>query len=194
MMKKFGLIAALLVVVAFATPATAQPEMLTAGTQELGVGGFFEFSDEFDLLLNYGYFINEMFEVKAGLGIGWSDMGALGDETAFSITGGIDYHILQIATDTVVPYLTINAGYITIDSDVANVAGAAGQAAGITFREGKDNGFLLNIGGGVKYFLTSNVSLNLAILYEWASEDVFTDKDEPKDYRIIVPLVLNFYF
>ena len=183
-MKKSLHIAAILLIAIVAVPAFAAPAILQTGTSELGVAGFIEFSDEVDLSLTYGYFVTDAIEIKGIVAGSWIDQGDLGDASEFGIGGGVDYHIFQMATDVLVPYVTGAAGYYRNDVD----PGISALDTGAT------DGFSIDAGVGVKYFMASNVALNVALKWQWNSEDVYLDKDDPKDNRVVLPIGLNFYF
>lgn len=166
-MKKILL--ALMLVLCLVSAAAAKT--LPTGTQEIDVSGSFDNQSgagkSLFLALGWGYFPIDNLELVVA--------GAYMRNSYFSLYApalGAQYNF-DIGNEFV-PFVGLNLGWGFTD-----------------FKEGPDlNGFVYGIEGGVKYFLTANFALNLAIDYDWATDKLFDGYDN----NLTANLGLRYFF
>jgi hypothetical protein len=156
--------------------------LVTKGSQEVEVAGRLDFATEvgteFDLGVNYAYF----FWDRIALGL----RGAGGDNDAVSywdLGATAEYNFVLppnwrplFGTD-LVPYLGV----------------------AVDFRQAKlfdetENAGVLGGEGGVKFFLTDSTAINLSLVGEWATEEIYADDLEATDLNLFLQLGMRFYF
>lgn len=172
MMKKvLGMLA---ITVCCAGLATAQT--LTAGTQELVVGGLLDpdtaADTQFDLSVKYGYFVADYLEVGGA--------GAISDNDAVStygIGGFVEYNF-DLGTE-VVPYVGAGLGWLNADYDIVGEDEDAIEFSGY---------------GGVKYFIAQNIAISGELEFDWASEEIYLEDDDIADTNIQLNLGMRFFF
>lgn len=144
---------------------------LVAGTQELGVSGHINFTDDtiYNLDLSYGYFFSPCWEVGFTANV-YGD----GD---FNMGLGLFTEYNFVNDSKWVPYAGFLAKWAKLDSDFADTDS-------IAFGEEL----------GVKYFLRQHIALFAAINYEWSPDDVFGIGDEIKDSAQNINLGMRYYF
>ncbi len=154
--------------------------MLSAGTQELGIGGSLDLNDgvAWDLNFTYGWFIQDNWEV--GFAVDWSgEDGDLLQNSRFGL-----FTEYNFATGTKwVPYAGLGVSYAaTGDRFVGDeeVFGAEGFAF---------TGEL-----GLKYFIRSHMAVYAGVNYSWSPDDVFGVADEIGDNLTNVEIGMRFYF
>lgn len=145
--------------------------MLTAGTQELGISGNVNFTDDiaYTLDLSYGYFFRDCWEV------GFT-ANAFGDDD-FNFGLGLFTEYNFATGSKWVPYIGASAKWAKVDSeffDTDSIA-FAGEL-------------------GVKYFIRSQMAVFAAINFEWSPDDVFGIGDEIKDNAQNINIGMRFYF
>lgn len=163
-------------------PAAPGAALITKGSQEIEIAGKLDFATEvgteFDLGLNYAYF----FWDRVALGT----RGVLGDNDAVTY-GGIgvtaEYNFVLppkfrplFGTD-LVPYLgaAVDYRYAKLFDENESAAVFGGEA-------------------GVKFFLTDSTAINLSLVGEWATTEIYADDLEATDLNLYAQLGMRFYF
>lgn len=106
--------------------------------------------------LGYNYFLTDQVSAGANLMINGNKDKYDDGTTSSDVTAGIDlnakYHFIFSKGQTVVPYLGLQGGWINmaIKSEGESASGSAGSYGGM---------------GGVKFFITENVSFNTELNY-----------------------------
>lgn len=149
---------------------------LSAGTQELGVGGSLDLSDgiAWDLNLTYGWFVSQGWEV--GFTVDWAgEDGSLLENSRFGL-----FTEYNFATGSKwVPYVGVGASYAA----TGDTAGAGGSE-GIAY-----TGEL-----GIKYFLRSTMAIYGGVNFSWSPDDVFGIGDEIGSNLTNIEIGMRFYF
>jgi outer membrane beta-barrel protein len=132
-----------------------------------------ELDDDFTYGLRYGYNFTSNFGLELSLG-----------ETATSVTSlatrDIDLDLTTLDLDAVwtfssgslIPYVLAGVGYSTADLDQPIVGTVNGQQTAIK----DDNGFTLNAGAGLKYFVSDRVLFRLEARYRYL--DAVLDRND----------------
>ena len=113
--------------------------------------------------------------------MGW-DSNSLADSYDIGLVG--DYN-LNLASPWV-PFFQLGVLYAgtEIDDDLYNNP-----------NESDADAWLGRLGGGVKYFMTEDIALSLAVNYDFASEELYVDDEgNLDDYNWTLLLGLRFYF
>ena len=181
-MKKSMKWLGLALVVALAAPVAMGSALITKGSQEIELAGHLDFATElgteFNLAANYSYF----FWDRVALGV----RGAVGDNDAVTYWGmGLtaEYNFALPASwrplfgTDLVPYLgaTIDFRQADLFDETENAAVLGGE-------------------GGVKFFLTDSTAISLALVGEWATEEIYADDLEATDLNLFLNLGMRFYF
>ena len=157
-MRKFFVLA---IAAAFAASVCAQPA-IQEGTRELIVEGGWDpdgaSGTELDLTVGYGVFVRDAIEVGGLLGYtSYEDAyGAGSDWKVLAIGGFAEYHF-DMASMTV-PYIGAEVGYTSYEAGSLD-----------------DSTFVYGPKVGVKYFITDNVAVDVALTYMLAGEDIFVN-------------------
>ena len=163
-------------------PAACGEALVTKGSQEVEVAGRLDFATEvgteFDLGLNYAYFFWDRIALGLRGGVGDNDAvtyWALGTTAEYNFVLPPNWRPL-FGTD-LVPYL----------------------GAAIDFRQAKlfdvtENAAVFGGETGVKFFLTDSTAINLSLVGEWATEEIYADDLEATDLNLFVQLGMRFYF
>ncbi len=163
-MRKFFVLA---IALAFATSVCAQPA-IQEGTRELIIGGGWDpdgaAGTELDLTVGYGVFVRDAIEIGGLLGYtSYEDYyGSGSDWKVMAISGLVEYHF-DMASMTV-PYVGAEIGYISYEAGTLD-----------------DSTFVYGPKVGVKYFITDNVAVDVALKYMLAGEDIFNNDGTLED-------------
>ena len=154
---------------------SAPAVMLEEGTQEIQVGGSFDFEglggSVLDVGLGWGYFVADY--VEAGL-LGAVTLSDPGD--SYSIGGFGEYHF--DIESIVVPYM--GAGLSLLMTDINN---------------GDDTTALAVSGlAGAKIYLVENVALDIRSVLAVATDDVYIADDELANWDARIEMGLRFYY
>lgn len=160
----------------------AHGQMLAEGTQELGVDGLVDFSTANGTLiradLSYGYFIYDYTELIGSLGFQDSD-----DYTLWSLGFGSQYNF-DLAS-VLVPYC--GAGLKLASYETSSMSrGSTVEDDGIAF--------VFGLEGGIKYFITDNMALSGALVFEIATEDLYSEDDGFENTDARLDLGLRYFF
>ena len=165
-----------------ATLAAPGAALVTQGSSELGLAGNLDTDSvagtDFDLRVNYAYFVFDRFSVGVRGLLGdndwWSYFGA-GVTTEYNFRMSENFRPL-FGTDFVPLFL----------------------GAAIDFRSTKlddrQNAVVFCGEAGSKFFLTDATALVLSMVGEIGTEDIYYDKDGPSDKDLRFQLGLRFYF
>lgn len=165
-MRKLGLLL-LLVALMFAYSNEAAAAGIQKGASEFSANGSLSQltakTDDYKItenatlaMLGYNYFLTD--QVSAGVNllyIGIKDKDNDGSTSSTSVPGidlNAKYHFIFSKSQTVVPYLGLQGGWIkmSLKSDGDSISGSAGSYGGM---------------GGVKFFITENLSFNTELNY-----------------------------
>ncbi|HMO49495.1 MAG TPA: outer membrane beta-barrel protein [Kiritimatiellia bacterium] len=178
-MKKLGLwiaLAAMIGSVAVAETPEIVP-MLQQGTREVVIEGEYQFDSAIgpvtDLLVSYGYFFRDYFEVGGRLGLYNDDF-----STDYRIGGFTEYNFY--IDSRFVPFVGADIGWFIFDPDVPGFD--------------SENTMFAGASGGVKYFLSSNIALSAKYTLLWSEEKVFYEGDKIKDTDHRLRVGMRFYF
>jgi len=176
-MKK-GFLVALVFAVVVAIPFVAYAEGVKDMTGKTAVGlvagGVFPKDNDIDntwyLGGNFAYGINEYFAVGAEVGYTlWEDEEAgvdYGDIRAVPLLADVYLRYpTELGAQTVIPYIIGGIGVVFWDYDESSLL----ENNSITVN--MDNSLGVKIGGGVDYFVSNNVALNLEGFYLWSEAD-----------------------
>jgi len=165
-----------------AVPSAMGSALVTKGSRELGISGMLDFATEagteFDLDVSYAYFFwnrtslglrTQMFDNDAVKAFG------VGVTAEYNFSLPAKYRPL-IGTD-LVPYLGMALDYrqAKLFDETKSAAVLGGEA-------------------GVKFFLTDSTAINLSLVGELASEDVYADKLDATNQDLKMLLGMRFYF
>ena len=154
----------------------AAGQTLTAGNQELVVGGLLDpdtaADTQFDLSVKYGYFVADYLEVGGAAAI--SDNDAI---STYGIGGFVEYNF-DLGTE-VVPYVGAGLGWYNVEYDIIDEDNDAIEFAGY---------------GGVKYFIVQNIAISGELEYDWASEEIYPEDDDISDTNLQLNLAMRFFF
>lgn len=154
----------------------AQAQTLTAGNQELVVGGLLDpdtaADTQFDLSAKYGYFVADYLEVGGAAAI--SDNDAI---SSYGLGGFVEYNF-DLGTE-VVPYVGAGLGWLNVDYDIVDEDNDALEFSGY---------------GGVKYFIVQNIAISGELEFDWASEEIYLEDDDVADTNIQINLGMRFFF
>ncbi|MBK1832684.1 outer membrane beta-barrel protein [Roseibacillus ishigakijimensis] len=156
--------------------------MLSAGTQELGVGGSLDLEDgvAWDLNLTYGWFLRDNWEV--GFSIDWA--GEDGDILRDSRFGLFTEYNFATGTKWV-PYIGAGVSY----------AASGDKFDSVNNQEiGGEDGFAFSGELGVKYFFRSHMAVYGGVNFSWSPDDVFGVADEISDNLTQIEIGMRFYF
>jgi outer membrane protein W len=172
----------LALVCSLVVPAAMGAALVTKGSHEIELSGRLDFATEvgteFELGVNYAYF----FWDRISLGV----RGGVGDNDAVTYTGiGLtgEYNFALPAnwrplfgTD-LVPYLgaAVDYRHAQLFDETEDAAIYGGEA-------------------GVKFFLTDSTAINLSLVGEWATADIYADDLEATDLNLYLLLGMRFYF
>ena len=163
-------------------PAALGEALVTKGSQEVEVAGRLDFATEvgteFDLGLNYAYF----FWDRIALGV----RGAGGDNDAVSYW--------DLGTTAEYNFVLPPNWKPLFGTDLVPYLGVA-----LDFRQAKlfdetENAAVFGGEGGVKFFLTDSTAINVSLVGEWASADIYADDLEATDLNLYLQLGMRFYF
>lgn len=172
-MKKIALLSCFLLF--FAGSAECFRPALGRGTQEVSVRGYWDpegaLGMEFDISGSYGYFL--MDNLLAGALAGYASYedtvtGFNSDTRIWMLGGFLEYHF-DIGMLTV-PYAGLEAGYASY-----RLFGAPSESS-----------FFYGPKAGMKYFLSENVALDMALKYLIATDDIFLNKGELENRDLFV--------
>ena len=158
---------------------------LSAGVQELGLGGSVGLDDgvEWDLTLSYGVFIAEGWEV--GFTVDWA--GEDGDILRDSRFGLFTEYNFLTGTKWV-PFIGIGASYATSgDRFTPGPGDTTTEIAGV-------EGIAFTGELGIKYFFRPSIAIAASVNYNWSPDDVFGVADEIGDSLTNIEIGLRFYF
>lgn len=166
-------LSALIGAVSFATAAYTQTSNdypdLSEGTQELGVFGNVDWSDDisYDLDVTYAWFLKDDWEFGLETGISGVESDAnfsLGLFTEYNWTGESKW----------APFVGTSLYWASLEDDLFDASSIA-----------------MGVDVGVKYFIRSNVALSFSIGADYAAEDVFPGGD---DFNSSLDIGTRFYF
>lgn len=145
--------------------------MLYAGTQELGISGNVNFTDDvvYNLDLSYGYFFRDCWQV------GFT-ANAFGDDD-FNFGVGLFTEYNFSTGSKWVPYVGVSAKWARVDSEFFD-----------------DDSIAFGGELGVKYFIRSHMAVFAAVNFEWSPDDIFGVGDEIKDNAQNINIGMRFYF
>lgn len=153
---------------------------LSKGTQEFGLGGNVQFSDDFlyNLDLTYGYFFYDNWE----FGITANLQGA---DTAFGLGIGIFTEYNFDLDSKWVPFvgLSTSLASISVDEDL-NTSGDVEDLTSISF----------GATAGVKYFLRENIAITASIDFQVSPDDVFAAAESASNAASNISIGTRFYF
>ena len=170
-MRKLGLLLLLLVAVMFVYSNEAVAAGIQKGASEISANGSLsrlvykvtvedtkakDTTNGAAVRLGYSYFLTDQVSAGANLMINGNKDKYDDGTTSSDLTAGIDlnakYHFIFSKGQTVVPYLGLQGGWINmaIKSEGESASGSAGSYGGM---------------GGVKFFITENVSFNTELNY-----------------------------
>lgn len=139
--------------------------------------------------LGYSYFLTDQISAGANLMVNGTktkyDDGATISDTTTGIDLNAKYHFIFSKGQTVVPYLGLQGGWLemsTKSKDYGSASGSAGSYGGM---------------GGVKFFITENVSFNTELNYRkynvtFDYGSLFEGKDKINDLKLLFGL--SYYF
>jgi len=153
------------------------------GAKELAVEGLFDSDafdgDEFDLTILYGEYFDDNMESGLQLAVHNSDH-------VTQLRGGIRFEFNNQNYE-VVPFVAITLEYASADIEEAG-------SGGDTHNRDTD-AFVGGAHTGLKYFIAENIAISGSLIYEWASEDIFEEKDsELKENNVLFRLGMRFLF
>ena len=175
-MKKVFLIMVILLTVAVSYAQPVEP-MLSKGTRDIGISGSvdFEGSDgdvDVSLAGSYGYFFWDQIEIGGWLG--WTS--AAGYDR-FGIGPYVEYNFKPLM-ERIVPYVGLFAGYAMKDADDV----------------GDLNAFEGEVYGGIKYFITDITAIDIALAFDFASEDIYVNDSEADDTDLYLSFGIRTHF
>ena len=163
-------------------PAAWGSALVTKGSQEIEISGRLDFATEvgsdLGLGVNYAYY----FWDRIALGV----RAVVGDNDAVTtsglgLTGEYNFTLPEnwrplFGTD-LVPFLGVAVDYR--HAKLFDVS---------------ENAVVLGGEGGVKFFLTDSTAVNLSLVGELATEDIYADDLEPTNQNLAIQLGMRFYF
>lgn len=57
-----------------------------------------------------------------------------------------------------------------------------------------DTAVVLEVQGGIKYFIAPNVAISSALVLDWASEEIYADEDKLEDMDARLQFALRYYY
>ena len=159
--------------------------LLQAGTKELSLSGQLNNIDdwgdlEYQLDLSYGYFIADGWEVGIT-----ADLRDINDSRLISVGLFTEYNFNR--TGHFVPFIGAAVQLGSVDlSDGVRVRGGV--------RDFDDEGLILEIEAGVKYFFRPNIAITASISFEWSSEDIYAVDDNAEDAISNILIGMRYYF
>jgi opacity protein-like surface antigen len=166
-------------VAAFLMAVTGQAVILTEGTQEIEVSGFYdpEAADdyEYDLTLGYGRFLIDNFELGVRGTVSGSD-----HVTLYGIQGLAEYN-----------FPVAERVSLFVQGTVGWLGGEVKDR--VTGDKESNDTAAASVAGGAKYFITDTVALSLDVEYTKATDDIFANDDDLEDDNVDFNLALRFY-
>ncbi len=154
---------------------TAHGVLIGQGTRELAVQGDMQFASEvgtaFEIDLRLGQFVIHGVQVGILASVADNDIA-----TQWGIGAFTEYNV-DLGTE-LVPFAGLAAKYSYLDPDVGD----------------SNDGAVFGAAAGVKYFFAENIAISLNYLFEWATDDVFRDKEEAEDTNHSIQLGMRFFF
>jgi len=182
-MRILGIAMALILLVTGSAFAQDVTPNLDKGTKALHVAGRLDTDTpadfQWNLDLGVGYFFWDNIELGAGVFLGGNDIFKrydLGVYGRYNVNTGTAW----------VPFVYLGGFYagMEVDDDIYNVSSETDFDTAV----GK-------VGGGVAWFLRENISLDVSVNYNWASDDLWVNQDgESTDSNVTGLLGLRFYF
>lgn len=152
-------------------PSDDLPPMLSKGTREFGVNGFYNWAedDTYALNLSYGWFIRDRWEVGLAAGLQGVE-----SDLNFSLGLFTEYNFCFDPTSKWVPFIGFSASWARLDSDAFD-----------------SDSIALGLDLGVKYFIRENIAISFSIGADYAFDDVFPGED---DFAKQLNIGTRFYF
>ena len=161
------------------TGSMAWGAAMDEGTKELGVSGVVDFDTAADtyvaLAVSYGEFLMDGVLVGGGAGFADDDI-----STRWTLGGFAEYNVLN--DSQVIPYVRGFLSYSGTEVDI-----------GLPEKL-DDDALVLGIAPGAKYMLRENLAIDLAFVFEWASQDIYLENDGIADTNARVDIGLRFFF
>ena len=162
---------------------SANAVYITEGVRELRAGGSYQFASEdgpaLDLNLGLGLFVFD--------GIYVGVIGGLGDsDSVRRYDAGLAFEYNYDSGTVLIPYIGLSVGWSKSRLLIPDHQGTSQ-------RESTDS-LLTGVGPGVKYFFAENLAISFSYVWEWANEDVFLDRNKPKNTNHSLQLGMRFYF
>ena len=157
--------------------ASAHAVTLASGTMETRLQGIIDPTTPagtlVDVAFSYGYFMADNFQVGGRIGLSDDD-----NLTSYELSGFAEYNF-EINSDDWLPFVEAALGVSHND-----------------IRGFKDPGtaLVLEVQGGMKYFIASNVALSGALVADWASEEIYADENKLEDADFRAEFALRYYY
>ena len=176
-MKKILVVSALIMVLAIFS-ASANAQNITKGFKQVELVVNYDpdtySGSEFYAEGSYGYFFRDYLMVGVGLAY-------LKDDYVTAFNPQLFAEKLFPVGSPFVPFVTAGIGYYSSDIDIDSTS--VSQSA-----------FIIGGGGGVKYFVNESVAIQGRARYLYATDDVFSDKDDASDTDFRIDVGIIFYF
>ena len=146
------------------------PPMLSQGTQEFGIGGNIDFSDNiaYNLELTYGWYIKDNWQFGFTANV-------QGEDSDASFGAGLFTEYNFAYNDSKwVPFVGVSAEWARLDSDILD-----------------EDSVALGLDIGIKYFVRENIAISFSIGADFAFDDVFPGGD---DFQENINIGTRFYF
>jgi hypothetical protein len=164
---------------------TSMAQRLAVGTQEVKLSGTIDFKTAagtlIDLDVFYGVFVMDYLEVGGVLGVIDDDA-----RTIWRIGAASEYNI--DLGSPLVPYVGLGIYLSKYEIQVKN------SDLIIATEDEKEEAFLASGEVGCKYFLTDNVALSTAFVFEWATKDIYPDDNKMTDTDYHIDFGLRAFF
>ncbi len=165
-----------------AVPSAMGSALVTKGSRELGIAGMLDFATEagteFELDIKYAYF----FWDRTSLGLR-TQMYNNDAVSAFGIGATAEYNFALPAK-----YRPL------IGTDLVPYIGMAVDYRQAKLFDEKESAGVLGGEAGVKFFLTDSTAINLSLVGEIASEDIYADDLDATNQDLKMLLGMRFYF
>ncbi len=156
-------------------------EMIYEGTYELGFSGLVDFDTADDALVRFdmtwGEFVKDYWEVGVVGGLNVS-------ESLTQFRAGVFTEYNFEIDSTVLPFIGTSLNILAADVDLRDSGGP----------DGEETAFGLGAEIGLKGFLSDHVALTGSIDFQWASEEVFLEKNGATDTDARLKFGLRFYY
>ena len=175
-------VTAALAISVISSPVIAEDKwqpMLDQGTNELSVAGMIKFDPtDYDLILKYGYFVRDGWEV--------------GVDVAGSDSTGVDTFQLGLFTEYnfrrdqwIVPYVGGSLSFLSASFD-----------SNLDFDTPlDDDSFVVGINTGVKWFLRPYMAIRTGLEFQVASDDIWDSGEQSfKDNVTKINIGMSYYF